>query len=212
MGSRGGPVGVILAGGRGRRMGGSKALVALGGVPLIAYPLAALRAVTAEVAIVAKPDTRLPDLPGLTVWIEPSSPQHPLVGIVYALEMAGGRPVLVCASDLPFVTPELLGRVAAARGPGGRPDAPAVVCAHAGAVQPLLGCYWPQAEPVLRAGLDELRPLRAVVAELRPVILEVSDAEALFNVNAPEDVLTATAMLDRRRAVDGGRAIPAPER
>ncbi len=211
MGAQGGPVGVILAGGRGRRMGGAKALVALHGVPLIAYPLAALRAVTAEVAIVVKPDTRLPDLPGLTVWIEPSSPQHPLAGIVYALEMAGDRPVLVCASDLPFVTAELLGRVAAARATAGRTDTAAAVCAHAGAMQPLLACYWPAAEPRLRAGLDELRPLRAVVAELRPVIIEV-DAEALFNVNAPEDVLTAAAILDRRRAVDGGRPAPAPDR
>ena len=36
------PIGVVLAGGSGRRIGGSKAIVKLRGQPLITYPLAAL--------------------------------------------------------------------------------------------------------------------------------------------------------------------------
>ena len=38
------PIGVILAGGRGRRIGGSKAVVELCGKPLIRYPLEAMEA------------------------------------------------------------------------------------------------------------------------------------------------------------------------
>ena len=48
---------MILAGGLGRRIGGAKAVVQLGGRPLISYPLQALQAALGEVAIVAKPDT-----------------------------------------------------------------------------------------------------------------------------------------------------------
>ena len=47
---------------------------------------------------------------GVTVWIEPEHPRHPLVGIVQALALADGRPVLVCGADLPFVSAELVRR------------------------------------------------------------------------------------------------------
>jgi molybdopterin-guanine dinucleotide biosynthesis protein A len=98
------PIGVILAGGRGQRMGGAKATVMLGGRPLITYPLRALSAVLDDVVVQAKADTELPSLPGTTVWIESEPHRHPLIGIVEALGLAGGRPVLVCAVDIPFVT------------------------------------------------------------------------------------------------------------
>ena len=71
-------------------MGGSKLTVALRGRPLITYPLDALRAVLEEVAVIGKPDLRLPSLSGVMVWIEPQEPRHPLVGIVEALALAGG--------------------------------------------------------------------------------------------------------------------------
>src|SRR5271169_6084302 len=102
------PIGVVLAGGRGIRMGCSKSAVALRGRPLISYPLQALRAALGDVAVIGKPDLELPSLPGVMVWIEPEEPRHPLIGIVEAIALAGGRPVLVCAVDLPFVTPALI--------------------------------------------------------------------------------------------------------
>src|SRR5436309_6524963 len=102
------PVGVVLAGGLGRRMGGAKATVELAGRPLICYPLEALAAALDEVAVLAKADTELPSLPGATIWVEPQLQHHPLVGISQALALAGGRPVLVCAADLPFVPSELV--------------------------------------------------------------------------------------------------------
>ena len=62
-------MGVVLAGGLGTRIGGSKATVGLGGRPLISYPLDALGAVLDDVVVLAKADTELPSLPGMTVWI-----------------------------------------------------------------------------------------------------------------------------------------------
>ncbi|MGB0094561.1 MAG: NTP transferase domain-containing protein, partial [Solirubrobacteraceae bacterium] len=119
------PIGVVLAGGSGRRMGGSKATVQLRGRPLISYPLEALQRALREVTVIAKADTELPQMPGVTVWIEPTTPRHPLVGIVQALALAAGRPVLIVAGDLPFVTAELLGDLARSA-PGA---APAVIAA-----------------------------------------------------------------------------------
>jgi molybdopterin-guanine dinucleotide biosynthesis protein A len=189
------PVGVVLAGGLGRRLGGAKATVELCGRPLIWYPLEALAAVLSEVAIIAKADTELPNLPGVTVWIEPQTPRHPLLGIVEALGLAAGRPVLACASDLPFVTPELVASLARADAMG----APAVVAADHGAFQPLLGRYEPAAVPLLAGAAVEGAPARAAVAALAPRLLQVEDPDLLFNVNAPEDLLHAAAILDRRR-------------
>jgi len=193
------PVGVILAGGDGQRIGGSKAIVNLQGRPLIAYPLEALRGALRTVTVVAKVGTALPNLPGVTVWIEPDEPHHPLVGIVHALGMAEGRPVLVCAVDLPFVSSTLIERIA-------RTDpglAPAVLASSGGLTQPLLGCYQPRALELLAAGgsvVDPSKPMRELAAEIGALTCEVTDAVELFNVNSPDDLLQAAGMLDRRGA------------
>src|SRR4051794_20788061 len=90
------PVGVVLAGGRGRRLGGDKAIVELEGRALIHYPLESLHEVCDDVAVVAKRDTILPPLGGAAdLWIEPDEPRHPLCGVAHALRLAMGRPILV---------------------------------------------------------------------------------------------------------------------
>jgi molybdopterin-guanine dinucleotide biosynthesis protein A len=170
-------------------------MVELCGRPLIWYALAALGAVLDEVAIIAKSDTRLPSLPGVTVWIEPQEPHHPLVGIVQALGLAEGRPVLVCAGDLPLVSPALVAKLAVPD-PGG---APAVIAAHEHASQPLLGCYQPAAARPLAEAARVQAAVRDAVASIGPRLLQVDDPELLFNVNAPEDLLQAAAILDSRR-------------
>ena len=189
------PVGVVLAGGLGRRIGGDKAVVELAGRALISYPVQALRTVLRDVRVLAKPDTRLPPLPGVEVWLEPAQPRHPLVGILQALRLAGGRAVLLCAADLPFVTPELLTELADADAG----EAPAVIAALDGAPQPLLGCYRPRAADLLEpAAREATLALRAAIAAIRPRLLEVARAELLFNVNSPEDLQRAEALLTRR--------------
>lgn len=194
---RGGPIGVILAGGIGRRIGGAKALAQLQGRPLIEYPLEALRSVLADVAVIAKPDTELPSLPGVTIWIEPPEPRHPLTGITEALARADGRAVVVCATDLPFVSPAVIERLA--RHPV--PRAPVVVAGLGEEIQPLLGCYHPGASALLSAAAAEgRRPLREVVREIEPHVLLVEDPDVLFNINSPEDLVKAAAMLARRGA------------
>lgn len=197
------PIGVVLAGGAGRRIGGAKATVGLRGVPLLLYPVRALQAVLAEVVVVAKPDTELPPLPGVPVWTEPEEPRHPLAGVVHALRQAGppagapgeARAVLVCAGDLPFASPALVERLVHAD-PG---DALAVVPRAGGRLQPLLARYEPAALAPLAAALAERHPPRLTdaVAALAPRVVEVGDELPFFNVNAPEDLLTAAGLLDR---------------
>jgi len=196
-------VGVVLAGGLGRRIGGAKATVALDGRPLISYPLDAVWTAVGNAVIVAKADTELPDLAGTSVWVEPEEPRHPLAGIVHALGLAEGRPVVVCAGDMPLITPETIAAIARAD-PG---SSPAVVASTQGELQPLLACFQPAALPRLAEALrgDPEVALRDAVGSLHPVLFEVEDPELVFNVNSPDDLLQAAALLDRRRRTTSRR-------
>jgi molybdopterin-guanine dinucleotide biosynthesis protein A len=187
-------VGVILAGGLGKRIGGEKALVELEGRPLLHYPLELLRSVTGEVAVVAKADTQLPALDGVPVWTEPEEPRHPLTGIVHALRCAGGRPVLAVACDMPLLTEELLHMLLVVR----EETDTAVVPQSPNGLEAHVALYTPLALEGL-AGFGADRPMREVVADLAPHILEWPDAEPFLNVNAPEDLLAAASALHRRR-------------
>jgi molybdenum cofactor guanylyltransferase len=199
------PVGVVLAGGRGRRIGGDKAVVSLAGRPLLSYPVRAMLGALDHVVVVAKPSTALPPLGDVAVWEEPEQPSHPLVGIAEALRRADGGWVLVCAGDMPFVPVPLLASLAslAERADlGERADrdpaaAPAVVAASAdGRLQPLLGCYGPAClEQLAAAAREAVAPARAVVEALAPIVVPVSDPHALFNVNSAADLREAEALL-----------------
>jgi molybdopterin-guanine dinucleotide biosynthesis protein A len=82
------PVGVVLAGGRGQRIGGDTAVVSLAGRPLLSYPVRAMLGALDHVVVVAKPSTVLPPWGDVAVWHEPEQPSHPLVGIAEALRRA----------------------------------------------------------------------------------------------------------------------------
>lgn len=177
----------VLAGGRGRRMGAPKALVELGGEPLIARPLAAAAAAGLEAVVVAKPDTALPAL-DVPVWREPAKPVHPLLGIVTALERAG-RPVVAVACDIPFVPAALLARLAAG------PEAAVFV---GGRLEPFPARYERAALAKLRAALARGAALRATLAALEPQVLAEAELAALgdparlvASVNTPGELAAA---------------------
>ncbi len=193
------PLGVVLAGGQGQRIGGDKAIVSLAGRALLSYPVRALRSALDQVVVVAKPSTALPPLGDVAVWREPEHPSHPLVGIAEALRRARGGWVLVCAGDMPFVPVALLASLASAAALADQdPDgAPAIVVASpGGALQPLLACYGPPClERLAAAAAAAVAPARAVVEALAPIVVPVSDPRALFNVNSAADLREAEALL-----------------
>jgi len=191
------PVGLILAGGPGTRIGGGKPNVALHGEPLLHYPLRAMRAVLTDVAIITKPQIVLTRLEGAMVWVEPDEPAHPLFGISEALALAGGRPVLVCPVDMPFISSALLSSLANAASEG----QPAVIASCHGHARPLLGRYSPSAAPLLAQAAEDQASLEEIVARLQPELFEVEDEVELFDVNTPDDLLLAAGMLDQRGSV-----------
>jgi molybdenum cofactor guanylyltransferase len=181
---------IVLAGGRGTRMGGPKASTLLGGRPLVAHVVEAARAGGLEPIVVAKPDSALPPL-DCAVLIEPPEPTHPLLGIVtglYALETPGA---VICAVDTPFVTGDLLAWIAAL-------EEPLAVVRAGGRVHPLPGRYARALLGALEAELHSAPPMTEVVLRLGARILDEGElrrfgdpARLLLNVNTPDDLANA---------------------
>jgi molybdenum cofactor guanylyltransferase len=174
---QGRPLAVVLAGGLSRRMGRPKAVVPLAGRPLIAWPLAAAQAAGLEAVVVAKPGSPLPPL-DVPVWDEPAEPAHPLTGLVAGLERAG-RPIVALACDMPFVSAELIARLAAMEGA-------AVPLGEAFPAR-----YEPPALRALRDGLARQAALREVLAQLGAAVGE-ADEDELLGVNDPAALEAAT--------------------
>jgi len=199
------PLGVILAGGQSRRMGGGdKALLALGGRPVIGHVIARLAPQVAGLAINANGDAARFDDFGLPVIADSIAGfAGPLAGVLAGLDWAatqGASHIVTAAADTPFFPTDLVARLQAAADEAGVP------IALAASPDPLRGMnrhptfgLWPVA---LR---DDLRA--ALQGGLRKVVLwtdrhgtalaEFSSAAAdpFFNINRPEDLARAKTML-----------------
>ncbi len=147
----------------------------------------ALGSVCERVVVVCKRDSELPDLPGAERWEEPDEPRHPLTGILHALERAG-EPVLVCAADMPFVTPDACRSLMTAP-----QKSVAVVAAADGVLQPTFGIYAPAALDVLRAAPADA-PLTRTVEELDPTRVALP-ARLVLSVNTPEQLAEAEQLM-----------------
>ena len=187
-------VGAVLAGGSSRRMGRTKATLELGGRPLVAHVVAAVGAAGLEPVVVAKPDSPLPRL-DCRVLSEPAEPRHPLTGLLAALDASAGRGIVAVACDMPLVPSRLLAWL------GTLQDA-AAVCEVDGRIQPLLARYRPQVADRLAAALQRREPLQDTVAALGPRLLGEVELRRfgdpnriVFNVNSPDDVARAEALL-----------------
>jgi molybdopterin-guanine dinucleotide biosynthesis protein A len=187
----------VLAGGRGTRLGGEKAMVGLAGRPLICRPLAAARAGDLETIVVAKPSTQLPVLAEQVVH-EPEHPRHPLCGVIAALEHAQARApapaAVLVACDMPFLTGPLLSWLASLDG--------AAMAAVDGRPQPLLARCEPAHLPELRRALAEQRPLHAALDALAPQIVDERELSRFgiperlcFNVNDAAELRLAAGWL-----------------
>jgi molybdopterin-guanine dinucleotide biosynthesis protein A/ubiquinone/menaquinone biosynthesis C-methylase UbiE len=195
------PIGAVLAGGAGSRIGGSKAMVQLAGRPLISYPVAALLEAGLEPLVVAKATTELPELDAPVVREEPKD-SHPLHGIIAALRAANGRPVVVVACDMPLVTARLLAWLGGISG--------TAIPLAGNVLQPLLARYEAAAAQVLDVAVREGRSARAAALRLNPRVIDESELarfgepeSLLLNVNDERDLARAAALLPQSRSRRG---------
>jgi molybdopterin-guanine dinucleotide biosynthesis protein A len=201
----------VLAGGRGRRLGGSKAMAPLAGRPLIAHVLAAARASALPTIVVAKPGVELPRLACELVF-DSEMPQHPLCGVVAALAHAqetGRDRVVAVGCDMPFLSGTLLAWLAGERS-GGGPSPRALLAYAGGRPQPLLARYPVARREVLAGALREGRSLSEAALALDPAIVGEGalarfgdPARLSFSVNDHDDLRAAAELLAGASRVPG---------
>lgn len=192
------PLGVILAGGQARRMGGGdKALLDIGGETLLGHVIARLEPQVAGLALNANGDAARFASFGLPVLADSIDGfVGPLAGVLAGLDWAAGlgaETIVTAAADTPFFPCDLVPQLVLA---GQGMENPLVLAATKDGRQPTFG-LWPVA---LR---DELRT--ALQGGLRKVVqwtdahagreaLFTAPGEPFFNVNTPEDLEKAQGM------------------
>ena len=195
--------GVILAGGKSRRMGGfPKALIPFGGRSLIEHIAETLRSVLSDCLVV----TNTPDLYaslGLPMVGDVFPESGSLGGIYTGLQAAPAGHALCVACDMPFLSAPLAAHLAGRAG-----EADVVIPDAGGKLQTLHAVYGkaclPAMERRLRAGhftiadvLGDVRVVRLSAGEVAPF----ADPDVAFmNLNTPEDLARARALRGRRPA------------
>jgi molybdopterin-guanine dinucleotide biosynthesis protein A len=193
-------------------MGTDKALLELGGLPLVVRAVRALADAVGEVVVVTRRPEALEGL-GLEVVADDPGPQTPLTGIATALRRAGGRPVFFAACDMPWIVPAFvraLVALAAEAAPAGRGPAgwDAVVPLRQGRPEPLHALWGARARGAVDAALllgraaprDVLRDLAVRWVPEEEWRRWDPGGRSLANVNTPADL----------EAEAGGRAGDGP--
>jgi molybdopterin-guanine dinucleotide biosynthesis protein A len=176
-------LGVLLAGGLARRMGGGdKPLVRVAGRPLLDHVIGRLRPQVAAWGLPVLED----DLPGN---------RGPLAGVLVGLDWAraqGAAWLVSVAADTPFIPPDLVARLHAARGPH-----PIAVACSGGRTQPTVALYATALAPDLRqsllAGERKIDRWTARHGEGR-ADWPITQFDPFFNVNTQEDAEVAEAL------------------
>ena len=193
-------VGVVLAGGAGRRMGGEKARLEVDGKTLVDRALALLDGELGEVALsVARAGLRLP---GRSVVVDNHPGCGPLAGLEATLAAFSGRPVFLLACDLPLVEASVVRRVLATAGDAVMRELPAAWLARAGERrQPLCGVYSAATLGPARRQLEHGERSMAGLLdrlEVTEVVCDDLGPDLLLNVNRPADLARAAELLDGR--------------
>lgn len=175
-------------------MGAPKPMAELASRPLVSRVVSIVGSAGLEPVVVAKPETPLPRL-DCRVLTEPSEPTHPLTGLVAALGASAGRPVVAIACDMPLVPARLVAWLA-------QLEEEVAICEADGRLQPLLGRYSPSVCERLAESLERGDSMTDAVTALDPFVVteekiaRFGDPQRIFfNINSPEDLAAAEAML-----------------
>ena len=192
--------GVILAGGKSRRMGQNKALIQLGDDTLIAHVVRRMHLATDELLLITNNHAEYGhlDLPMHSDMI----PDTGALGGIYTGLMHASHDVVVCvACDSPFLQPKLLTYLVSVLGeydavmPYTYAETPTSGKEDQITLQTLCAAYSKRCLPIIELMLQEseLRvhalQERAHIHSISPEIWQAFDPEGIsfFNINTPED-------------------------
>ncbi|HAY22724.1 MAG TPA: hypothetical protein DCY27_11305 [Desulfobacterales bacterium] len=190
--------GVILAGGRSRRLGQDKVRLELAGRPLGRWVWEGLSPLVSECWLVGNRPLEHISL-GLPFLIDLFPGRGTLGGLLSAMLVARGDCVMLSACDMPFLQPSLL-RAMLLYARQGSPEV--VVCRSSRGLEPLPGVFSRRLLLRLehRVERGELR-LRTFLDACRTRVLSAAEVAShdpaelsFFNLNTPQDLLRARAL------------------
>jgi molybdopterin-guanine dinucleotide biosynthesis protein A len=196
-------IGLLLAGGQSRRMGGGdKTLRVLGGVSLLERVIERLRPQVDALVLNANGDpARFAEFALPVVADSVPDFAGPLAGVLAGLDWAAvHRPdstfIASVATDAPFLPADLVARLTTARNAAG---ADLACASSAGRTHPVFG-LWPLRlrEDLRRAIVDDgIRKVDEWTARHRLVTVPFADRpiDPFFNANRPEDLEAAAELL-----------------
>lgn len=199
------PIGLILAGGRGTRLGGGdKALAMLGDRPLLAWVIERLAPQCRTVLLSANGEADRFASFGLPTVADHAEDRGkgPLAGLLAGLDWVAERvpatdAVVTVACDTPALPRDLVQRLAAARRDG---DRPAAAARSGGRCHPLAALW-----PVLGRGTvrrmlreEDRRRVHDSLERLGTVWVDWSATplDPFLNINRPADLLAASHRLE----------------
>ncbi len=196
-----GPIGLILAGGLARRLGGrDKGLIEIAGRPILARLVERLVPQCAALILNANGDAARFAPFGLPVIADDIDGfAGPLAGVLAGMDYAAARfpgtsHLLSVPADTPFIPENLAARLEAARAAAG---ARIAVAASAGGVHHAVA-LWPVAlaEELRQALSRGERRVSGFIARYESATADWPDApcDPFFNVNRPEDLAQAEAL------------------
>jgi molybdopterin-guanine dinucleotide biosynthesis protein A len=184
--------GIVLCGGRSRRMGRPKAWLPFGDEVLLQRVVRIVSAAVSPVVVVAAPEQELPELPAaVRIVRDPEEGRGPLAGLAAGLAALRGSvdAAYLSSCDAPFLTVEFIRGIASQLG-----DAMIAVPHAAGFPQPLAAVYrcevLNEVDKLLGAGRSRLVDLLDRVP-VRIVPENAFDPRCLCNINTPDDYAAA---------------------
>lgn len=183
--------GLILCGGKSRRMGRTKAFLPYQGTTMIAHMIKTVRPLFSEVFLVANEPQLFEDL-GVDVVKDILPYRGPLGGILSGLLVASHHYSFVLACDLPFVDEKLIEDMASHRY-----GKDVLVLKHSRGIEPLIGIYSKNCVTSLEESLFAGEPsLHDFVSGLnaqvflydgQPRLVGQDAMPAYFNIDTPQD-------------------------
>ena len=191
--------GLVLAGGRGTRLGRDKGELDYHGLPQAAWGLRLLEPFCRERFVSVRPgQTDTPAYRGLAAIVDRGASAGPASGVAAALQQFPRAAWLVIAADMPLLTEAVLATLVAHRDP----SVLATAYRHPGGMAEPLCAIWEPAAAA-RIGAQDAGQgvsLRRVLEQGPARLLDLEDNEALTSVNTAADDLRIRARLGARQA------------
>jgi molybdopterin-guanine dinucleotide biosynthesis protein A len=180
--------GLVLAGGRSRRMGHDKALLERDGRSQLAHAMTLLARHVERVFVSARADQEgEPERARYEQIVDRYDDLGPLAGILSAMDEYPGADWLVVACDLPNINDNTIEHLLETRS-NAHPFT-AYVSSHDGLPEPLCAIWRAGSDAIVRRFADEgLHCPRKILIRSDTQLVEQADPRSLDNVNTPADL------------------------